>query len=98
MMIEKPIRVFIMRLAAQNPNALLLRLRRLRRNVFLPHDAQEQRPGGIHDRHVRQAPIAMIGLEARDDVFVERMSRGRAQRIVADPRRRGPACPGGILQ
>jgi len=95
--IEKPIRVLIVRFAGQHPDPLRRRPRRLRRDILLPHDAQEQRPSGVHDGHIRQPPIAIIRLEVRDYVFVKRMSGRRAQRIVANARRRRATCPGRIL-
>jgi hypothetical protein len=98
MIIKKPIRILIMRLATQHPQLLPIRPRPLRRNILLPHDAQEQRAGAIHDGDVRQAPVAIIRLETRYDVFVERMARRRPQRVVADARGRRAARPGGVLE
>lgn len=98
MIIEEAIRVLVVGLANQHPDALSVRPPTLRRDILLPHDAQEQRAGAVHDSDVGQAPVAIIRLEAADDMLVEGVAGGGAQGVVADAGWGGAACPGGVLQ
>ena len=67
-------------------------------HVLLPDDRQKQRPGRVHDRDVREQPVAVILLQQLDHTKEERVLGNGAHGIVGNSGGNGAAHPGGISE
>jgi len=63
-------------------------------HVLLPNDAEEQRTGVVHDRHVGNIPVAVVLVQVVKNVLEERVAGDTAHRIVRDSGRDGLPEPG----
>src|SRR5216117_1067114 len=67
-----------------NTSHATLGKRYVRSHVFLPYDGQEERAGTVHDREVRNVPVAVVGCKGVDHPQEERVSWNRPHNVVAD--------------
>lgn len=68
------------------------------RHVFFPEDGEEERTGGVHDRDVGEAPVAVIILELVDHVEEKRVLRGGSHGVVRNSRWFGAMEPGWVSE
>lgn len=74
-------------------NAHSAKLAGLILHVFLPDDGQEERTSRVHDRNVRQKPVAIILLQQLNHTKEERMLGDRSHSIVGDAGRNSATNP-----
>lgn len=76
--------VLVLHKDANSPTSRTIAYIFIRCHVLLPDDAEEERPGAVHDSDVRELPILVIGFQRFDHEEEEGMGRYGAHGVVRD--------------